>query len=158
MNTSVTSRNTTMTCTIEQKKKQTKNKTKQQQQQQKPQKKTTTLKRTTCVGEDSYNQGSGGGQNATPRSVVVQTEQGSQRRNHTQLRRRSWNQKATQPATPRATGILPKQNRETRTERNNEQLAEGRTTTRFRQPEERPDTCTWNRMVKRQCTHSQEES
>ena len=29
--------------------------------------------------------------NATPRSVVVQTEQGFQRRNRTQLRRRSWN-------------------------------------------------------------------
>ena len=50
----------------------------------------TTLKRTTCVDEDSYNQRIGDGQNATPRSVVVQIEQGSQSRTHTQLRRRSW--------------------------------------------------------------------
>ena len=77
--------------------------------------------------------------NATPRSVVVQTEQGSQRRNRTQLRRRSWNQKATQPATRRATEILPKQNLETWVERSNEELAEDRTTTQLHRPEERPD-------------------
>ena len=77
--------------------------------------------------------------NATPRSVVVQTEQSFQRRNRTQRRRRSWNQKATQPATPRATAILPKQNLETRVERSNEELAQDTTTTQLHQPADRPD-------------------
>ena len=77
--------------------------------------------------------------NAAPGSVVVQTEQGSQRRNRTQLRRRSQNQKATYPATPRATAILPKQNLETGVERSNEEPAEDKTTTQLRQPADRPD-------------------
>ena len=77
--------------------------------------------------------------NATLRSVVVQTEQGSQRRNRTQLRRRNWNQKATQPATRRATEILPKQNLETRVERSNEELAENRTATQLHQPDSLPE-------------------
>ena len=77
--------------------------------------------------------------NATPRSIVVQTEQGSQRRNRTQLRRRSWNQKRTQPATPRATAILPEQNLEIRVERSNKELAEDTTTTQLRQPADRAD-------------------
>ena len=119
MNTSGTSRNTTMTCVTEEKK----------PHSQKP--------RTTCVGEDSNNQLVV--KNTTCRSVEVQTEQGSQRKNRTRLRRRSWNQKATQPATPRATAILPKQDLETRVERSNEGLADDRTTTQLHQPEERPD-------------------
>ena len=77
--------------------------------------------------------------NATPRSVVVQTEQGPQRRNSTQLRRRSWNQKTTQPATPKATAILPKQNLETCVEISNEEPAEERVTPQLHQPEEKPD-------------------
>ena len=77
--------------------------------------------------------------NATPRPVVVQTEQGSQRKNRTQLRRRSWNQKAKQPATPRATAILPKQNLDTRVERSNEELADDTTTAQLCQPADRPD-------------------
>ena len=140
MNTSGTSRNTTMTCIIEQKKPPLLSKG------QPVWVKTPTTKEAAVV------------KNATPRPVVVQIAQGSQRRKSTQLRRRRWNQKGTQPATPRATAILPKQNLETPVKEAMKSLLKTRLPHNSINQRIGLITRPWNKMVKRQCTlQSQDE-
>ena len=77
-------------------------------------------------------------ENASPRSVVILTDRGTQRRNRNQLRRRSENQTSAQTTTPKASSTLPTQKLETRDEARYEKPAEERETTTVHQPAEGP--------------------
>ena len=76
--------------------------------------------------------------NASPRSLIVQTENGTQRRNRSQLRRRSVNQKLDQPQTLKATSTFPKQKQENRDAASNDESTEERATSTLHQPTEGP--------------------
>ena len=78
-------------------------------------------------------------ENASSRSVVIQTDRGTQRRNCNQLRRRSEKQTSAQTTMPKASSALPKQMLETRDEAiRYEEPAEEWATTTVHQPTEGP--------------------
>ena len=73
-------------------------------------------------------------ENASPRSVIIQTKEGIQRRNRSQLCRRSENQKSSPPATLKVTSTLQKQKLETRDAESSEESTEERATSTLHQP------------------------
>ena len=76
-------------------------------------------------------------ENASPRSVVIQTDRGTQLRNRNQLYQRNEKQTSAQTTIPKVL-TLPKQKLETRDEERCEELAEERATTTVHQPAEGP--------------------
>ena len=73
-------------------------------------------------------------ENASPRSVVIQTDRGTQHRNRNQLQRNE-KQTSAQTTIPKVL-TLPKQKLETRDEERCEELTEERATTTVHQPAE----------------------